>query len=90
MFNWFKWEVNQCRGWRCDKYCLVAKLKGTNFLCKIKYDNFRRNGKYFEHTSIQRIKVSITSKLRNLYTQNLETHYFFNFINSNKKLETIK
>ena len=34
MFNWFKREINECRGWRCDPYCDGCKLEKCN-----EYDN---------------------------------------------------
>ena len=27
MFNWFKREINECRGWRCDHYCQACKIE---------------------------------------------------------------
>ena len=30
MFSWFKREVNECRSWRCDRYCQGCKIERFN------------------------------------------------------------
>ena len=30
MFNWLKKEINECRSWKCDRYCVGCNIERFN------------------------------------------------------------